>query len=84
MGCDESCYAEIPLPKTVTLHQKYQNDIDCDGISNDLDNCPSVSNPNQEDADGDGIGDVCETAAIPTLTEWGMIVFMFIILTIGI
>jgi DNA-binding beta-propeller fold protein YncE len=30
-------------------------DIDGDGVANESDNCPSVSNAGQEDADGDGI-----------------------------
>jgi hypothetical protein len=37
------------------------NDVDGDGILNDLDNCPNVSNSAQEDSDGDGAGDVCDT-----------------------
>jgi|GEM_PF-4746407 len=37
-----------------------QFDTDGDGISDASDNCPSVNNPNQNDADEDGVGDVCE------------------------
>ncbi|MEM9547930.1 MAG: thrombospondin type 3 repeat-containing protein [Bacteroidota bacterium] len=37
------------------------NDTDGDGINNDDDNCPNVSNPDQADADGDGIGDACDS-----------------------
>lgn len=35
-------------------------DTDCDGISNAEDNCPAVSNADQKDTDGNGIGDACQ------------------------
>ena len=36
------------------------SDSDHDGIPDDVDNCPGVSNTDQSDMDGDGIGDVCD------------------------
>ena len=35
-------------------------DTDNDGIADSIDNCPLVSNPNQDDADNNGIGDLCD------------------------
>jgi len=35
-------------------------DEDGDGVDDDVDNCPNVSNPNQADANNDGLGDACE------------------------
>jgi hypothetical protein len=36
-------------------------DTDGDGVPSGRDNCPSVSNPNQANCDGDALGDACET-----------------------
>lgn len=35
-------------------------DTDGDGVADDDDNCPAVSNADQADSDGDGVGDACE------------------------
>ncbi len=35
-------------------------DIDADGVSDSLDNCPAAVNPDQADFDGDGLGNVCD------------------------
>ncbi len=37
-----------------------ETDSDGDGIDDNQDNCPTVSNPDQTDTDGDGVGDACD------------------------
>lgn len=42
------------------LNLLYNHDIDNDGIFNEQDNCPFVSNKDQADVDGDLVGDACD------------------------
>ena len=35
-------------------------DLDEDGVSDDIDNCPATPNADQADFDGDGVGDMCD------------------------
>ncbi len=37
----------------------FDNDLDADGVCGDEDNCPDVFNPDQADANHDGIGNAC-------------------------
>lgn len=49
-----ACTRLLDLPSTTGI-------IDGDGdfVDDSVDNCPDVANPDQADADGDGIGDAC-------------------------
>ena len=40
------------------------SDMDLDDVPDDNDNCPEAPNPNQEDANEDGIGDACSGVQI--------------------
>jgi len=35
-------------------------DLDLDGVTDDVDNCPNVANSDQKDFDGDGTGNACD------------------------
>src|SRR3989338_2109659 len=47
---------ECSFPFTIEV----KDDVDADAIPNGLDNCVGIANPGQQDADGDGRGDVCD------------------------
>lgn len=49
-------------PQVVVVRERdvAPTDSDRDGVADTADNCPSVHNPDQRDADRDGRGDVCD------------------------
>ncbi|MEM1116864.1 MAG: T9SS type A sorting domain-containing protein [Bacteroidota bacterium] len=51
---------DVVFADTVALATIVAADRDGDGVPDDLDNCPDISNPDQADEDGDGVGDACE------------------------
>lgn len=55
---DPPFLTNISGPRGLALYNP--DDVDNDGVLNGADNCPSLSNPLQGDADNDGMGDACE------------------------
>jgi len=56
----ENVHLTFTDDQTTLLPDSSTFDSDSDGICNDSDNCPDVSNSDQEDIDEDGAGDVCD------------------------
>jgi uncharacterized protein YcfL len=57
------CYRQVSVKVTTGGGNPCANqggDSDGDGICNNVDNCPNVSNPDQKDSNNNGIGDACE------------------------
>jgi hypothetical protein len=52
--------ASITGPTTSVVFTVALPDGDGDGVPDEIDNCPGVSNPDQIDTDHDGLGDACD------------------------
>ena len=60
MGCGVANTDENISPDASAKDPTIISDTDGDSIDDALDNCPAVSNPLQEDADNDAIGNLCD------------------------
>jgi len=70
LTCDASPCLTSTLVMNIALEvQQVTNDSDGDGIADDVDNCPLIANPLQEDADGDTLGDVCDSNSYAPAVE---------------
>ena len=58
----QSCSDE---PSDIPLNVNIVNDLDNDGVLDENDNCINTANPDQEDTNNNGIGDVCESNIVP-------------------
>ena len=58
-GCGCGCSVLVAMTDRGDTYQ-FADDQDGDGIEDDYDNCPFVSNFDQTDSDGDGVGDACD------------------------
>ncbi len=59
---NQSCMSDNTGSLTVNVYECVP-DADEDGVPDEDDNCPSTYNPEQEDFDEDGTGDVCDSDA---------------------
>ena len=64
LGCDKvlgiRTIAEIDAAHAMPCANSAGHDEDGDGLPDECDNCPGISNSDQVDSDGDGVGDACD------------------------
>ncbi len=62
-GCGCGCGSILIANSDLGDTYQYADDYDEDGVEDDFDNCPFVTNLDQADSDGDQVGDTCDNCA---------------------
>lgn len=60
--CGQSCLDDYDQFTTCEAYGSCNPDIDSDGVPWYADNCQGTYNPGQEDCDGDGAGNLCDSS----------------------
>ncbi|MEK6777346.1 MAG: DUF1566 domain-containing protein [bacterium] len=65
-GCDGITYQNACEASLAGVSVNYNGacDTDGDGIPDNQDNCPLISNPKQQDKDSDGVGNACDNCTL--------------------
>jgi len=69
-SCDDVSFPARRCSDSAWAMLCVKGDSDGDSIDDCFDNCPCVFNPNQEDSDLDGIGDLCPLVKLPNTFEY--------------
>jgi plastocyanin len=62
--CDKGNHCDFGMTGVINVLDVAGPDSDGDGWEDDVDNCPNTPNPGQEDCNGDGLGDACDTSVL--------------------
>ncbi len=68
-GADGTLVVYDRTSPTTLVRARLEADLDSDGVLDSCDNCPGVSNLDQQDADSDALGDACDACPLDATND---------------